>query len=135
VLRWLFGVKYIPVREDKLEGVFPACQHQWPTPVRCLPFFCPLRFPFVSLVFTDRQLKVIQGLFSELAWRAHGGILLDLGFFDLHLQSVAWAMLWASIAVFWMSKILRSPLSHVVVAILGAALGGVVGFCLDASVF
>jgi hypothetical protein len=26
-------------------------------------------------------------------------------------------------------------LSHVVVAILGAALGGVVGFCLDASVF
>jgi hypothetical protein len=71
--------------------------------------FLPFAISLCLTVFADRQLKVIQGLFSELAWRAHGGILLDLGFFDLHLQSVAWAMLWASIAVFWMSKILRSP--------------------------
>ena len=65
----------------------------------------------------------------------HMGILLDLGFFDLHLQSVAWAMLWASIAVFMDVKDTAiSPVARVV-AILGAALGGVVGFWLDASVF
>ena len=82
-------------------------------------------------VFADRQLKVIHDLFFQLAWRAHGGILVDLGFYDLHLQSVAWAVLWASVAVFWMSRILKSPASHVLLAFLGAAIGGILGFWLD----
>ena len=103
--------------------------------------YSPLPSAFLSFavslclsVFADRQLRVIHDLFFELAWRAHGGILADLGLYELHLQSVALAVVWASVAVFWMSNMLKSPTAHVLLALLGAALGGILGFWLSGPV-
>jgi hypothetical protein len=81
-------------------------------------------------IFADGQLKVVYGLFFKLASRYRDDIFGSSGFYNLHLQSVCLAALWAFVAVYWISKMSKSPASDAASALLGAAFGGIFGFWL-----
>jgi hypothetical protein len=85
-------------------------------------------------VFAERQLKVIYDLFFGLMSRAHDRTFGWLGTSGLDLTSAAWAALWAVLSVVWIYELLKdrkSATPHVAIALLGACIGGIVGFWLD----
>lgn len=78
-------------------------------------------------MFALERLPSIAGLIQQLSQRYRDGVLASLGLYNLDLSAITWDVVVAVAGIFWLTKLSKSPVSQIFIAIVGASIGGWIG--------
>ncbi|HEV2469558.1 MAG TPA: hypothetical protein VGS78_10210 [Candidatus Sulfotelmatobacter sp.] len=78
-------------------------------------------------MFASERLPSIAALIQQLSQRYRDGVLASLGLYNLDLSAITWDIVVAVAGIFWLTKLSKSPVSQIFIAIVGASIGGWIG--------
>lgn len=78
-------------------------------------------------MFASERLPSIAALIQQLSQRYRDGVLASLGLYNLDLSAITWDVVVAVAGIFWLTKLSKSPVSQIFIAIVGASIGGWIG--------
>jgi hypothetical protein len=78
-------------------------------------------------MFASERLPSIAALIEQLTQRYRDGVLASLGLYNLDLSAITWDVVVGVVGIFWLTKLSKSPLSQIFIAVVGASIGGWIG--------